>query len=79
MLSAGLMVPAHALAHAFDERHELPVPLWYFVIGVAATVAVSFLIVALFAWWSNQDQRAESAPRYPLCPTRPLPEPLPTL
>ena len=62
MLSAGLMVPAHALAHAFDERHELPVPLWYFVIGVAATVAVSFLIVALFAWWSNQDQRAESAP-----------------
>src|SRR5438552_13748657 len=33
------------LAHAFGERYELPVPLWLFVIGGAAVVFASFLLV----------------------------------
>ena len=33
------------LAHAFGERYELPLPLWMFVVGGAAVVALSFLLV----------------------------------
>lgn len=33
------------LAHAFGERYELPLPLWMFVVGGAAVVLVSFLLV----------------------------------
>lgn len=33
------------LAHAFGKRYELPVPLWLFVIGGAAVVFASFLLV----------------------------------
>jgi hypothetical protein len=31
--------------HAFGERYELPLPLWLFVVGGAAVVLVSFLLV----------------------------------
>ena len=34
-------------AHGFGERTELPVPLGYFLIGAAATVAASFFVVSL--------------------------------
>jgi hypothetical protein len=38
--------PGHRyLAHAFGVRYELPIPLLVFVLGGAAVVAVSFLIV----------------------------------
>ena len=40
--------PAAAWAHAFGERYDLPVPLGYFVVGAAATVALSFVVAALF-------------------------------
>ena len=33
------------LAHAFGERDQLPIPLWLFVIGGAAVVVLSFLLV----------------------------------
>ena len=33
------------LAHAFGKRYDLPVPLWLFVVGGAAVVFVSFLVV----------------------------------
>ncbi|MBJ7595196.1 MAG: hypothetical protein JF886_10110 [Candidatus Dormibacteraeota bacterium] len=33
------------MAHAFGKRYDLPVPLWLFVIGGAAVVFVSFLVV----------------------------------
>ncbi|MDQ6847443.1 MAG: hypothetical protein M3019_07665 [Candidatus Dormibacteraeota bacterium] len=33
------------VAHAFGKRYDLPVPLWLFVIGGAAVVFVSFLVV----------------------------------
>jgi hypothetical protein len=32
-------------AHAFGARYELPLPLWMFVVGGAAVVLVSFLLV----------------------------------
>ena len=33
------------VAHAFGKRYDLPVPLWLFVIGGAAVVFASFLVV----------------------------------
>ena len=45
-----------AFAHGFDERHDLPAPLYYFVTGAAATVALSFVVAAVFA------RRAPSVP-----------------
>ena len=42
-----LAVPSVS-AHGFGERYDLPVPLDYFVVGAAATVALSFLIIAFF-------------------------------
>ncbi|SVE13021.1 uncharacterized protein METZ01_LOCUS465875, partial [marine metagenome] len=35
--------PAHA--HGFGERYDLPIPLNYFLLGAAATVAVSFVVI----------------------------------
>ena len=36
------------LAHGFGERYDLPVPLSYFLVGAAAAVALSFLVIGLF-------------------------------
>lgn len=55
-----MLAPGLALAHAIDERHDLPAPLYYFVAGAAAVVALSFVIVALFAW---KKPSAEPAPQ----------------
>jgi hypothetical protein len=38
-----------AAAHGFGQRYDLPLPLSYYLVGTAAAVAVSFLIVGLFA------------------------------
>ena len=35
-------------AHGFGERYDLPVPLNYFLVGAAATVALSFVVIGLF-------------------------------
>ncbi len=37
-----------ALAHAFGQRYDLPVPLGLFISGAAAAVAFSFLVIGLF-------------------------------
>lgn len=37
-----------AYAHGFGERYDLPVPLDLFVVGAAATVALSFVVIGLF-------------------------------
>ena len=47
-LLAGVVVPLRAAAHGFDERYDLPAPLGYFVAGAALTVALTFVIAALF-------------------------------
>jgi len=38
---------APALAHALAPRYDLPLPLWHYLGGAAASVALSFLVVAL--------------------------------
>lgn len=39
--------PAAALAHALAPRYDLPLPLWHYLAGAAAAVALSFVVVAL--------------------------------
>ncbi len=49
---AGLLAgawPAAALAHGFAKRYDLPIPLGFYLSGAGAVVAVSFLLLALFA------------------------------
>ncbi|MCL0105217.1 hypothetical protein M1N90_00465 [Dehalococcoidia bacterium] len=48
-----LAVPSVS-AHGFGERYDLPVPLDYFVVGAAATVALSFLIIAFLSEMENK-------------------------
>ena len=36
------------MAHAFGQRYDLPLPLWLFISAGAVTVAISFIIIALF-------------------------------
>src|SRR6516164_1823141 len=42
-----LAAPAHA--HGFGQRYDLPLPLSLYLLGTAAGVVVSFVIVGLFA------------------------------
>ena len=37
-----------AYAHGFGERYDLPIPLNFFLVGAAATVALSFVVIGLF-------------------------------
>ncbi len=37
-----------AYAHGFGERYDLPLPLNLFVVGAAATVAASFVVLSIF-------------------------------
>ncbi len=37
-----------ALAHGFGQRYDLPVPLWLWITGAAAAVALSFVVIGLF-------------------------------
>ena len=52
LTALALAVPALAAspvyAHAFGQRYDLPIPLSYFLIGAAATVALSFVVIAMF-------------------------------
>ena len=49
--ASGLAVaslPQPAWAHAFGARYDLPIPLWLWLSGAGAVVALSFLLAALF-------------------------------
>ena len=61
---ASAIAPIVALAHAFDERHELPVPLGFFVAGAATTVALSFVVTAVVARQAPVDDTQASQPRF---------------
>ncbi len=37
-----------AYAHGFGQRYDLPVPLNFFLLGAAATVAFSFVVIGIF-------------------------------
>lgn len=43
-----LLAPCAALAHSFGQVYNLPVPIWMYLYGAAAALAVSFLIVGYF-------------------------------
>ncbi|MGF1759578.1 hypothetical protein L4D76_16850 [Photobacterium sagamiensis] len=43
-----MLLPGAVSAHGFAQRYDLPVPLMLYLIGAAATVAVSFVVIALF-------------------------------
>ncbi len=46
-VSAAWVLPGPALAHAFGQRYDLPLPLDYFLAGGAAVVLLSFIIAVL--------------------------------
>ena len=54
-------VPAYA--HGFGQRYDLPVPLNLFLVGAAATVALSFVVIGLFVRGRASEFRY---PRYDL-------------
>ncbi|MBI3127774.1 MAG: hypothetical protein HYZ11_09240 [Candidatus Tectomicrobia bacterium] len=43
-----LVRPAPALAHAFERRYDLPMPLDMFLLGAGLAVALSFAVMGLF-------------------------------
>ena len=43
-----VFIPDNVLAHGFAQRYELPVPLNYYLAGAAATVFLSFMLIAWF-------------------------------
>ena len=47
-LVAAALMPATAYAHGFGERYDLPVPLWLYVTGAGAAVALSFVVIGIF-------------------------------
>lgn len=49
-----------ALAHAFLQQYDLPVPLWLFVYGGAAVIILSFVVVTFFI---GTERAAVSYPR----------------
>lgn len=52
-----------AQAHGFGQRYDLPLPLSFYLVGVAAAVVVSFVIVGLFV---RHVPRARGYPRFDL-------------
>jgi hypothetical protein len=64
--AAATLFPAVARAHGFGQRYDLPIPLSFYLVGTAAAVVVSFIIVALFV---REVPRARSYPRFDLIAT----------
>ncbi len=54
VVASGALVPS-AFAHGFGERYDLPTPLSYFLVGAAAMVALSFVLIGLFIKGINVD------------------------
>src|SRR6185436_5937836 len=49
-----------AFAHGFGQRYDLPIPLSFYLIGTAAAVVLSFIIVA---WFVREAPRSAAHPR----------------
>lgn len=56
--SAAWVLPSPALAHAFGQRYDLPLPLSLYIGGAGAAVALSFVVMALFV----REARSDRAP-----------------
>src|SRR4029077_9911188 len=61
LAAACLATPA--AAHGFGQRYDLPIPLSFYLVGAAAAVVVSFLIVGLLV---SGAPRVHSFPRIDL-------------
>lgn len=61
--AASLLAARPALAHGFEGRYDLPVPLWLYLYGSAAAVLLSFVVVGLFV---GKDHAPQHYPRYDL-------------
>ena len=49
ILAVGVALPTRpAYAHGFGERYDLPVPLWLYLAGAGAAVALSFAVIGFF-------------------------------
>ncbi len=50
------------LAHSFDERYDLPIPLEFFLIGAGLVVALSFLLIVISSkyWPINEGHSSDS-------------------
>ena len=55
VILAWIGYPSWLSAHGFGERYDLPIPLNYFLIGAAATVAFSFVVIGWFVRRSERD------------------------
>ena len=62
----GLAAPA--LAHAFGQRYDLPVPLSLYLVGAGAAVALSFVVIGAFIGGgvARRDYRRLNLLAYPL-------------
>ena len=49
-----------AFAHGFGERYDLPVPLWLYISGAGAAVALSFVVIGFFL---RRTSRTHTYPR----------------
>jgi hypothetical protein len=58
-----------ALAHGFEGRVDLPVPLWLYLYGAGAAVLLSFVVVGLFV---GKEHAPHRYPRFDLLKVRPL-------
>ncbi len=63
------LLPLPGYGHGFAQRYDLPVPLWLYISAAAATVAVSFLVIALFM---RRRVEIRSYPRFNLLRLTPL-------
>ena len=76
--SAILVAPAPVLAHSFGQVYRLPVPVWLYLYGACAALALSFLVMAFFltadakqASSTTNPTRAGDEPARVTRPTRP--------
>jgi hypothetical protein len=63
VLACGAFVAMPAQAHGFGQRYDLPIPLSFYVFGAGATVALSFVVAAMFL---HTARLPNTYPRLPL-------------
>ncbi len=56
LLLMGTLAAGPAMAHAFGQRYDLPLPLSFYLTGAGAVVALSFLVAALFLQHASADR-----------------------
>ncbi|WP_373077364.1 hypothetical protein [Zhongshania sp.] len=57
-------MPLPAIAHSFGSLYTLPVPVWLYVYGATAALALSFLIIGYFVTTPAQAKRNFSVSRW---------------